>query len=202
MKRVDFDIKNTDIENLIYHLARYKFVARQLDFDKGKRILEVGCGMGYGSYFLSKYATKVDGVDNSVEVIKYANRTYSSKNLSFKCLDLTEKGNEHTLEAPYDAVICFEVIEHMKRERALELLKTINRLKKKSGAAYISTPRYLTMQERTENRRKHHIHEYTLKELKEDLSNVFQHSIFLGQIDEAIGSFNMKNVWTFFTVNI
>ena len=99
-----------------------------------------------------------------------------------------------------DVIVCFEVIEHMERGEALVFMKRIKDMLKSNGVAFISTPRRLENLYRSENRRKSHKHEYTYKELKEDLSNVFSRHIVLGQLDEVIGSLHPNNVWTYFCI--
>ena len=52
------------------HLARYDFACK---FVNRKKVLDIACGMGYGSKMLSKAgALCVDGVDISEEAIEYA----------------------------------------------------------------------------------------------------------------------------------
>lgn len=200
MERVDLHKKETNVENLIYHLARYKFVMRQLK--PSETILEVGCGTGYGSFFLSNYVKKVNAIDIEDDLIDYANKIYQKENIQYQKINLLEDKEFITQNKnKYDTIICFEVIEHLPREQGLQLMKTINSLKKTNGLAYISTPKYLPLNKRTKNRQVHHTHEYTIKELQEDLEKTFSKSIILGQLDEQISSINLNNVWNFYSIN-
>ncbi len=194
MKRVDLS-HISDLENLAYHLARYKFVARTLSSQDS--VIEVGCGYGYGAYFLSGYCKKVIGIDVDNEVIKAARHKFKAQNLEYKYLDIVS--SEVSLPKT-DIVVCFEVIEHMERNKALILMKRIKDILGNNGVAFISTPRRIEDVYRTENRRRSHKHEYTYEELKNDLSNVFSRHIILGQLDEVIGSLNPQNVWTYFCI--
>ena len=56
------------------HLKAYKFAD---DFCKNKKILDAGCGEGYGSCFISDNATEVIGIDISEEAIQHARRKYN-----------------------------------------------------------------------------------------------------------------------------
>src|SRR3989304_9384275 len=66
------------------HRERYNF-ARQ--FVKGKKVLDAGCGSGYGSQLLSNDATFVIGADIQEEGILYAKEKYHAANLRFITTD-------------------------------------------------------------------------------------------------------------------
>ena len=55
------------------HLIVYKFAN---DFCKNKKVLDAGCGEGYGSWFLSEDANEVIGIDVSCEAIQHAQKKY------------------------------------------------------------------------------------------------------------------------------
>lgn len=194
MKRVDLLDPECDIENLLYHLARYKFVLRQLR--PTDTVLEVGCGTGYGLHFLAKAAAQLDGVDMDDESIATAKRQYHRSNVHYAVQDI------HTFprESHYDVVICLEVIEHLDRDAALALLRRIKALKKPDGIAFISTPRAVPFEQRSRNRQIVHVHEYTIEELRQDLDTVFGRGIVLSQIDEGIGSANPGTAWNYVAV--
>src|SRR6202142_3654338 len=72
--QVDRDLLNE-------HLARYAFAARMA---RGKRVLDAGCGAGYGSAELAESARAVVGADIAVEALVYARVHYPLPNLSFE----------------------------------------------------------------------------------------------------------------------
>ena len=60
-----------------------------LDWCRGKRVLDAGCGSGYGTYFLaSNGAAAVLGIDVSRDAIDEATRTYRRENLYFQIRDV------------------------------------------------------------------------------------------------------------------
>ena len=93
-----------DADLLNEHLARYAFAARQA---RGKRVLDAGCGAGYGSAELAKSALSVVGVDAASEAAAYAREHYRLPNLHFEQASCS--GLPHT-DASFDLVVAFEVI--------------------------------------------------------------------------------------------
>ncbi len=75
----------TDVEGVLgvaEHIHRY---ALACEFVKGKRVLDIASGEGYGSNLLSKNAEHVTGVDISDEAVKHANLKYASESkLTYK----------------------------------------------------------------------------------------------------------------------
>src|SRR5512142_1405657 len=69
-----------DADLLNEHLARYAFAAR---LARGKRVLDAGCGAGYGSAELAKTAISVLGVDQSADAVEFARENYRLPNLRF-----------------------------------------------------------------------------------------------------------------------
>src|SRR5574344_122099 len=62
------------------HMHRY-LVARELA--RGKIVLDIASGEGYGSYLLSGVATSVTGVDIAEEAVRHAQAKYAAHNLKY-----------------------------------------------------------------------------------------------------------------------
>src|SRR3954462_3875606 len=69
-----------EVDLLNEHLARYTFAAR---LARGKRVLDAGCGAGYGSAELAHAAQSVVGIDQAAEAVEFAREHYRLPNLSF-----------------------------------------------------------------------------------------------------------------------
>ena len=114
------------------HLARYAFAAHWV---AGRRVLDLCCGVGYGSNLLSAAgARKVFGVDISPEAIDYAKRRYQSAGAEFICGDASRPLPVSHIEV----VTCFEGIEHVQEPD--KTLATIVAALTPDGIALISSP--------------------------------------------------------------
>lgn len=91
------------------HVARYEFVARRLP--KGSRVLDLACGVGYGSLILAEAGHHVDAVDANPEAIAYAREHYAHPRITYICAKAEEIAGLEI--GPTDAVVSFETIEHL-----------------------------------------------------------------------------------------
>lgn len=95
-------------ETLKLHLERYEFAALHA---VGARILDIACGVGYGTYMLASAHpnAEVTGVDLSTEAIKYANRRYRLPNIRFVVADAQQFSSGDR----FSSVVSLETIEHL-----------------------------------------------------------------------------------------
>jgi len=104
------------------HLWRYK---ETLQYIQNKAVLDVGCGVGYGSFLMSNKARYIRSLDDSKEAIDFANKNYRKSNIKHYCVDFLNM-------LPYikdkiEVVVAFEVIEHIKNtDKAFEIFKKIS----------------------------------------------------------------------------
>ncbi len=137
------------------HRARYGFAAPAA---AGRRVLDVGCGEGYGAAELAGRASAVVAVDYSPAAIAHAREKYQVPNLTFEVMDALELENGRFTE--FDLVTCFEVIEHLEdQDRAFDELA---RLLAPRGLLLISSPN----RDRYVPGNPHHRHEFTRTELQ------------------------------------
>ena len=114
------------------HLARYAFARRYVG---GTRVLDAGCGTGYGTAELAQDARQVIGVDLSVEALDYARSNYPLANVRFaagSCLQLP------FARGSVDAVVAFEVIEHL--DDPATFIAECARVLTDGGLLIVSTP--------------------------------------------------------------
>jgi SAM-dependent methyltransferase len=170
-----------DVDLLNEHLARYAFAAR---LARGKRVLDAGCGAGYGSAELAGAADSVVGVDVAPEAIAFATAHYQLPNLRF------EQGSCTALPNPggcFDLVVAFEVIEHLTDWRAF--LAETRRVLAPNGQLVVSTPNrlYYTESRGPRGANPFHVHEFDFAEFCAELLAVFPHvSLFLENHVEGV----------------
>lgn len=144
------------------HYARYDFAR---DYVVGKDVLDIACGVGYGTAILARAgARSVKGVDIRAENIDYARERYSAEHLSFCCGDVTSYGEDSS----YDVIVCFETIEHIPCYYAA--LENFMRLLRNGGILLVSSPNRLLSSPRAHRvtdppENKFHVREFTESEL-------------------------------------
>jgi SAM-dependent methyltransferase len=153
------------------HLKRYEFAR---PYCVARRVLDAGCGVGYGSAFLGEFATSVVGVDVSEEAIDYARARYGGGNVEFAVGDLERLERR---DGEFDAVVAFEVIEHLRHPELF--VAEARRLLKPDGVLVVSTPRADRGDERPEN--PFHEREFAPDEFERLLRESFGHVEVYGQ---------------------
>lgn len=134
MERLEFgeDMKYSALEASI-HLNRY---ALAKPYCKGKKVLDIACGEGYGSYFIRKWgALEIEALDISESAIERARAHYIDEKIHFVC-HRDEKLPYS--DSAFDMVISLETMEHIKE--AEEFLKELKRVLKPDGILIISCP--------------------------------------------------------------
>lgn len=157
------------------HLARYKFASL---FTRGKIVLDVACGTGYGSkILLDNGAKKVYGVDISEKAIEYSKEYFCDKNLIFKCGDATNLGFQDNM---FDVIVSFETVEHIMNYH--EYLEEIMRVLKLNGIFIVSTPNKQVCSPNSEKPLNiFHANEFTFTEFTSLLTNYFVNLDIFGQ---------------------
>lgn len=165
------------------HIQRYLWAKQRF---KNKRILDAGCGSGYGAYWLAENNISVLAVDLSKNAIKYAQKEYQRPNLTYKRLDLAKPGI--ALDYQFDVIISFDVLEHI--HKADVYLANLERHTAPSGVVIVGTPNWKMTPaynspytELSEDGRwnPYHIREYTPEELSELLKKYFASVTIMGQ---------------------
>ncbi len=137
------DVSNdNNIARAAAHVYRYelskKVISHKYQFPK---ILDIACGTGYGSQTLSEITkSQVFGVDVSSEAVSQAIAGYARKNIHFKLGSIIDIPYKNKF---FDAVVCFETIEHIQPGLTLKALSEMKRVLKRGGTLFISTPNKL-----------------------------------------------------------
>jgi ubiquinone/menaquinone biosynthesis C-methylase UbiE len=156
------------------HLHRYFWVGHLV---KGKRVLDLASGEGYGSALLAEQAGFVCGVEIDPQAVEHAAEKYRRPNLKFL------QGN--ILQVPlgedrsFDVAVCFEAIEHV--EEHDQLLQEVLRLLKPEGVFVVSTPNKDVYRAASEEANPFHVKELRFGEFDALLSRHFSSVRYMGQ---------------------
>jgi ubiquinone/menaquinone biosynthesis C-methylase UbiE len=152
------------------HVERYRFA---LPFIKGRRVLDIACGEGYGcAAMLDAGATSVIGVDVSEEACVHARAKYGVE---------TIQGNAEAIplsDGSVDAVVSFETIEHLQDVSAF--VRECDRVLAPGGQLIISTPNLPVYHQRAPDN-PFHVHEMGRDEFQRLLTAHFPRVRFFGQ---------------------
>jgi SAM-dependent methyltransferase len=151
------------------HLARYWLAA---DLASGLDVLDAGCGVGYGAEMIARAgASRVVGIDLAPEVIATASERVGEV-ADFQVGDVQDLPFD---EGSFDVVVCFEVLEHL--EDPEPAITALNDVLREGGLLIVSSP----------NRgvyppgNPHHLHEFTLEELRDSLTARFANVVLMRQ---------------------
>jgi len=151
------------------HLARYAWAMQLVP---GRRVLDAGCGLGYGSALLAGAgAASVTGMDVAAAVVEAARSRVPAG------VTLVE-GDVHELpfeDGSFDLVVCFEVIEHV--HDAPRAIGDLARVLAPGGVLAVSSPN----RDAYVPGNPHHVHEFTPEELRSALTERFSEVSLLRQ---------------------
>jgi ubiquinone/menaquinone biosynthesis C-methylase UbiE len=149
------------------HIARYAFARR---YARNKRVLDAGCGTGYGSAELAQSGAEVTGVDISGDAIEYASANYPIPGLRFIESSCTAVPFP---PSSFDLLVAFEVIEHLQDYRAF--LDECARVLTREGLFIVSSPnkRYYGETRAATGPNPYHEHEFEAEEFVRELERVF-----------------------------
>lgn len=131
--------KKYDFQELMYYFRFFQGWIRFLDRflpiknGKGKKVLEIGCGIGAFARILFERGFDVEATDISAYILKKAKK--NQPNIDFKVLDI----EKNTLsENKFDYIFALEVMEHLKNP--IKALKNSKKMLKRGGTLVFSTP--------------------------------------------------------------
>lgn len=131
---IEDDYKSSPSMYAIYlmHIASYDFASQ---YTRGKRVLDLGCGSGYGAARIAETALSVTAVDVSEAAIAYASERYARKNVQFHKV---KAGPLPFERGAFDVVLSFQVIEHVMDD--LAYVQEAGRVLADNGVMIMVTP--------------------------------------------------------------
>lgn len=107
-------------------------ITRKLKKYKVKKVLDLGCGSGWLTIFMSKYGFEVTGIDVAKPAIDLGKQwaKEDGANVNFLVVDLL---NLPFKEKTFDAIVCNSVIEHFRLDQAEVIFEKVNKILKPGG---------------------------------------------------------------------
>lgn len=161
MERLSFDRSNSyDGLEASIHVARYLLASTHC---KGRRVLDIACGEGYGSRMLKEWgASEVLGIDVSQEAIAHAQQNFARDGVEFRCAP-AEQLPQLLADQGFDLIVSLETIEHLSQPE--QFLADLRQCLNPGGCIIISCPNdwwyFPTEQEKNPyHLRKYHFEEF------------------------------------------
>src|SRR5262245_8114591 len=114
------------------HLHRY-LLARQLC--RGKDVIDVASGEGYGAALLAQVAASVTGIEIAADAVAHAGASYRPANLRFLRSAARAMG---VADTSADVVVSVETIEHLAEQDTFVV--EMRRVLRPGGLLIVSTP--------------------------------------------------------------
>ena len=142
------------------------------------RVLDAGCGSGYGTAHLASLdpTLQVVGIDHSEEALAYARAHYAEPNLRFAHGDCLAP---EFADGEFDLVVAFEVLEHLREPTGF--LEQVRRVLRPSGHLLVSTPNRRYYSEERGYVNPFHTQEYDASEFDALLEGFFPARVIFAQ---------------------
>ena len=118
-----------EYENIYAKAERAKDITQVkkalIDCFSGKKVLDIGCGTGYWTYWISQSATEIHATDINETVLEIA------KKKKYACPVTWGKEDYYELKSPavpWDALLCSFVISHIPKNKLEEFWKGIRKM--------------------------------------------------------------------------
>lgn len=155
------------------HYQRYLFARAAV---RGRQVLDLASGEGYGSWLLARDAAMVLGLDRDPVAVRHATSKYFAPNLRFAAAEGTRIP---VGDGRIDVFACFETIEHLGDPEALT--SEARRVLGTSGLLMVSTPNRPAYSETPGLSNDFHLCELDQGEFEALLRRHFRHVVLYGQ---------------------
>ncbi|MEK6920462.1 MAG: methyltransferase domain-containing protein [Nanoarchaeota archaeon] len=138
-----------------YETHKKEYYDEQVQFNKlkrtlkhagvqGKKVLELGCSMGFFSFALAREGANVTAVDYSAQSLEIAKQFLKEKKNKDLALSFHQMDARNLTFAPesFDVLVNYDFIEHIYPGDHKQVVKEMFRVLKKDGIAAIYTPNY------------------------------------------------------------
>lgn len=112
-------------------------ISKKIDLN-GKKILEIGCGLGRWADFFHDKCSEYVGIDYSENLIEIAKKHFNFPNCYFEILSATELDEDNLpIKGPYDIIFITGVIMYLNDDDIDIMIEKINKLTHENSIIYI-----------------------------------------------------------------
>ena len=122
-----------NLQSLMNHLGRYWYAIKKLQLKQSDRVIDFGCGKGYGTYLISLYSFAI-GTEINPQYREEARKLFGEY---FYDPDILETIGCYDY---YDKAVCIEVIEHVTQDKQRDIIKQIASWLKPGGDLFLTFP--------------------------------------------------------------
>jgi 2-polyprenyl-3-methyl-5-hydroxy-6-metoxy-1,4-benzoquinol methylase len=163
----------------LHYSSYYKFAAKMVG--RNKRVLDVGCREGLGTWMLATECGFARGIDPDEEAIALAERNWPEHKVDFLCTDFVESP-----PGQWDAVVSFDVIEHVQPESAGRFFERMTANLTRDGVVVVGTQNQTGQVDASARSRPEQVNVYSAERLEEEMRRRFAHVFMFGANDEVV----------------
>ncbi|MBP6335042.1 MAG: class I SAM-dependent methyltransferase [Bacteroidia bacterium] len=155
--------QHDEANNVTYQRCQYAYEFAR-PFIAGKKVLDIGCGNGYGTALMADSAKEIVGLDYDIQTVESNRQAYSSvSNITFERATIPPIPFQTD---SFDVITAFQFIEHIAERR--DFLKECMRVLSPGGTLLVTTPNA----KKSLARNPFHVHEYTFVEMEDELKSI------------------------------
>ena len=155
-------------------LSRYKFVAKMLD--GYERVLEVGCGDGFGARIVRPAVGRLTCIDIDPLMIESAIKNQGGFDIQFKCTKVLENA---------DAIYMLDVLEHSPEHEEAGILRELSI---RAPLVIIGIPSLEFQPYASKLSRANHVNCKSGPDLKLSMKQHFRHVLMFSMTDEVVST--------------
>ena len=171
----------TDPKLLAFISSRHKFIGKMIEGKK--KVLDIGCGDGFGTTIVSQFVKKIIGIDYYKIHIDEAKKNLEKnfRNIKFSASNIFEIDYINYFDAAYS----MDVLEHISKKEELNFMKSVCKTLKADGIFIVGMPSLESQKYASAANKKEHINCKTGKSLKQFCEKFFK-SVFLFSMNDEI----------------
>ena len=170
-----------DPKALAFISSRHKFIGKMIE-DK-KKVLDIGCGDGFGTTIVSQFVKKIIGIDYYQTHIEEAKKSFEKNfnNIKFFAKNIFDIDYKNYFDAAYST----DVLEHINKKEEVNFMRSTCKALKSDGIFIVGMPSIESQKYASAVNKKEHINCKTGKSLKKFCEKFFK-SVFLFSMNDEV----------------